>query len=135
MNQKRYSQASKVATLRILERNDYVFLRTEKLTGIRRQTIKVWAEIYGPDVFSGNSPLEQALELIEKELKQNDLKTINSCMSVMMVSLNRMMELAQSENNILKLAKALKLLSEICSQAEEKREHNIRQPDYTIAVS
>lgn len=121
---------AKVTTLRILERNDFIFLKTEKLTGIRRQTIKVWAEVYGPDVFSGTSPLEQALELVEKELKQNDLKTINSCMSVMIVTLRRMMELAQSENNILKLAKALKLLSEIYNQMAEKREHNIRHPDY-----
>lgn len=130
MNQKRYSHTSKVTTLRILEQNDYIFLKTEKLTGIRRQTIKVWAELYGPDVFSGNSPLEQALELVEKELKQKELTTINSCFSAMEVALEKLMELAKSEKNVLKLLRALKVLSEMMSKMEESRDHSLRHPNY-----
>jgi hypothetical protein len=130
MNQKRYTHTAKVTTLRILEKNDFIFLKTEKLTGIRRQTIKVWAEVYGPDVFSGTSPLEQALKLVDNELKQNDLKTIFTCMSAMSVALEQLIEVIPSEKNIVKLAKALKILFETFDKMEEKKGHTLRRPNY-----
>jgi hypothetical protein len=128
MVQKRYTYPVKIATLKILEQNDYIFLKTEKLTGIKRQTIKVWAEKHGPDVFAGNSPLELALELVEKELRQNNLTTIHLCSEAMLVAITRLHELVKTEKNVLKLCRAMKMLSDINNNIDESGARSLKHP-------
>jgi hypothetical protein len=128
MEQKRYSYTSKIATLRLLEQNEYSFLKTEKVTGIRRQTIKVWANKFGADVFTGNSPFDQALEEVERELKQNNLKTIHACGRAMHEAIEKISELAKTENNILKLCRAIKLLHDMTNELDESGARSLKHP-------
>jgi len=65
VKQKKYTYKVKVSTLRILEKNDFNYLRTEKLTGVSRSTIKKWQVQYGEEVFTGVSPNEQALKEVD----------------------------------------------------------------------
>lgn len=128
MNQKRYSYTSKIATLRLLEQNEYSFLKTEKVTGIKRQTIKIWADKFGADVFSGNSPFDKALEEVERELKQNNLKTIHLCFIAMHEAIERLSELIKTEKNILKLCQALKIMHDIANEIDESGARNLKHP-------
>jgi len=135
MNQKRYTYQAKILTLRILEQNDFIFLRTEKMTGIRRQTIKVWAEIYGNEVFSGKSPVEQALEVIDRELKQNDLEILITASTALMVTMQRIITIVDSEKNLVRLAKVLKILHEITNDMEQSGRYNFKHPDYCSGLT
>jgi hypothetical protein len=131
MNQKRYTRRAKILTLRILEQNDFIFLKTEKVTGIRRQTIKTWVDLYGHEVFSGKSPSEQALEMIDRELTQNNIHLIHSLSTGLLSLTDRITKITVDEKNIVKLAKALKLLNEIYIDLEKSGRFQIKHPDYT----
>lgn len=54
IEQKKYSSSMKVSTLRILQRNDFNYLKTEKATGVSRSTIKKWQDKLGASVLAGN---------------------------------------------------------------------------------
>ena len=109
---KRYTHKTKIQTLRILEKNDFVLLKTEKLTGIRRQTIKVWAAELGPKVFSGKSPMEEALELVDEELKIADANIIRGYYLIRKKGLIRLINVIDNESRPEKLVEVLKFINE-----------------------
>jgi histidyl-tRNA synthetase len=130
MNQKRYIYRVKVLTLRILEQNDFIFLKTEKETGISRQTIKVWSEMYGADVFTNKSPIEVALELIDEELIQTELKALDSISTSKLQILEQISKLIDSEKSIVRLARVLSYLHKMGNELESSGRYNLRHPNY-----
>jgi hypothetical protein len=60
--QERYTPKERISTLRLLEKNNFNYLKTEKLSGVSRTTIKRWEKQYGAEVFSGKSTAELALK-------------------------------------------------------------------------
>lgn len=111
IEQKRYTRKSKVSTLRILEKNDFNYLKTEILTGVCRSTIKKWEASYGEEVFSGISPNELALQEVDLEMKRNDKHIIKKYYLIRRQLLDRIQELIPGEIKLEPLINALKSIS------------------------
>ena len=93
IQQKKYTHKVKLNTLRLLEKNDFNYLRTEKLTGVSRSTLKKWEAQFGAEVFSNKSPKEIALKEVGIEMKRNDIKVIKKYYNIRYQLLDRIMEL------------------------------------------
>jgi predicted transcriptional regulator len=111
VKQKKYSYKVKLSTLRILEKNDFNYLRTEKQTGISRSTFKKWEGEYGAEVFSGKSPKEVALKEVDAEIKRNDVKVIKKYYNIRYQLLDRIRELIPNETKLEPLVNTLKNIS------------------------
>lgn len=111
-SQKRYNMQVITQTLRVLEKNNFVLLKTEKLTGITRQTIKIWASEYGSKVFSGKAPFQEALETIDAELKINDTKIVRMLYGLRMKGLIRLFQTLEYETKSEKIVDTLRYVSE-----------------------
>jgi hypothetical protein len=124
VNQKKYTHKVKVSTLRILEKNGFNYLRTEKITGVSRSTIKKWEAQYGAEVFSGKSPVKVAFKKIDVEMKRNDLKIIKQYYDARRLTLARINELVPDENRLESLGNLLRtIFSEITLlNDQEKKE-------------
>ncbi|MBN1180840.1 MAG: hypothetical protein JXB49_01035 [Bacteroidales bacterium] len=109
--QERHTTKERISALRILEKNNFNYLRTQKMTGISRSTIKKWEQKYGAEVFSGRSPAEQALEEVDTEMKRNDVKIIKKYFDLRNKSLDRISELIPDETKIETLSNLLKSIS------------------------
>jgi len=109
--QKKYTYKSKVSTLRLLEKNDFNYLKTEKLTGVSRSTIKKWKAQYGEEVFTGASPTEQALKEVDVQMKINDELIIRKYYTLRNQIIDRLQELIPSETKLEPLINALKGIS------------------------
>jgi len=109
---KQYTKASKIGTLRILEKNDFNYLQTQKLTGVSRSTIKNWEKELGAEVFSGISPVEQVLKEVDAEMKINDRKVIKKYYIIRNQLLDRIKDLIPNENKLEPLVNALKSISQ-----------------------
>jgi hypothetical protein len=70
--QAKYTYGEKVSALKVLERNDYNLLKTERICGISRPTLRRWKEQLGSVVFTGASPIEEALQRADVVMKIND---------------------------------------------------------------
>jgi len=134
VKQKKYTYKVKVSTLRILEKNDFNYLRTEKLTGVSRSTIKKWQVQYGEEVFTGVSPNEQALKEVDIQMKINDETIIRKYYTIRNQILERLQELIPSETKLEPLINALKSISlefavfdEINKKEKESTNGNIFQ--------
>lgn len=117
--QKRYTQKAKIQTLRILEKNNFVLLRTEKQTGVRRQTIKVWAAEYGIKVFSGRTPLEEALETTYDDFKANDTQIVQYYYALRMKALVKLSYSLDQETRPDRIIEVLRYISEELNQFSE----------------
>jgi hypothetical protein len=111
INQKKYTHSSKMATLKILQKNDFNYLKTEKATGVNRSTLKKWEKQFGVEAFSGKSPTEQALEEITCEMKYQDMAVIRNLFQLRMLSLKNIMTLAETEKRIDPLINLLKFVA------------------------
>ena len=111
IEQKKYTYKVKVGTLRILEKNDFNYLKTEKLSGVSRSTIKKWKAQYGEKVFTGISPNEQALKEVDIQMKINDESIIRKYYTIRNQILDRLQELIPSETKLEPLINALKSIS------------------------
>lgn len=109
--QTRYTPKVRISTLRLLEKNDFNFLRTEKLTGVSRSTIKKWKAQYGEEVFTGASPTEQALKEVDVQMKINDELIIRKYYTLRNQIIDRLQELISSETKLEPLINALKGIS------------------------
>jgi len=109
--QTRYTPKVRISTLRLLEKNDFNFLRTEKLTGVSRSTIKKWKAQYGEEVFTGASPTEQALKEVDVQMKINDELIIRKYYTLRNQIIDRLQELIPSETKLEPLINALKGIS------------------------
>ena len=121
---KNYSHTEKIRTLRLLEKNDFNYLRTEKQSGITRKTIKQWEEQYGTEVFLKGSPTETALKQVDAEMKRNDVNILRKIYNLRALILHRMMQLIPHETRIEPLTSALRCISEeleTLTGLEEKR--------------
>jgi transcriptional regulator with XRE-family HTH domain len=119
IQQKKYSQKAKLSALRLLEKNDFNYLKTAKLTGVNRSTLKKWEAQYGAEVFSGISPTEQALQEVDAEMKINDRKIIRKYYNIRNQLLDRIQELISHENKLEPLVKALMSISRDLGLIEE----------------
>lgn len=108
---KKYTQKMKIGILKILERNNFNYLQTSKLTNVTRATLKKWVVQYGPEVFSGKSPAEVALKEVDAEMKINDTKIIKKYYNVRSQLLDRIQELISHETKLEPLVNALKSIS------------------------
>lgn len=111
VKQKKYTYKVKVSTLRILEKNDFNYLRTEKLTGVSRSTIKKWQAQYGEKVFTGISPTEQVLKEVDVQMKINDETIIRKYYTIRNQILDRLQELIPNETKLEPLINALKSIA------------------------
>jgi hypothetical protein len=100
IEQKTYTHKVKLSTLRLLEKNDFNYLKTEKLTCVSRSTLKKWQIQYGTEVFSGKSPAEVALKEIDAELTRNDIKVIRMYYLIRIMILDRIMQLVPDETRL-----------------------------------
>jgi hypothetical protein len=107
-----YSHTEKIRTLRLLEKNDFNYLRTEKQSGITRKTIKQWEEQYGTEVFLKGSPTETALQEVDAEMKRNDVNILRKIYNLRVLILHRMMQLIPHETKIDPLISSLRCVSE-----------------------
>jgi len=124
--QKKYTYKSKVSTLRLLEKNDFSFLKTEKLTGVSRSTIKRWQILYGEKAFIGISTTEQALKEVDIQMKINDEIIIKKYNTIRNQILERIQELIPSVTKLEPLINALKSISMELAVFDEidKSEHS-----------
>jgi predicted transcriptional regulator len=111
IEQKKYTYKVKLSTLRILEKNDFNYLKTEKLTGVSRASIKKWEAQYGNEVFSATSPKEVALQEVDAEIKRNDVKVIKKFYNIRYQLLDRIEELIPNETKLEPLVNTLKNIS------------------------
>jgi hypothetical protein len=109
--QKKYTHSVKLSTLRILQKNDFNYLKTEKSTGVSRSTIKKWQNNLGPKVFSGKSPSEEALAKIDAEMQFNDISIIRSLYTLRKGTLLRVVAIAEKETKLESLLNVLKYVS------------------------
>lgn len=107
----RYNHTEKIKTLRILESNNFNYLQTSRQTKVTRQTLRKWEEKYGKEVFSVESPTEQALVEIDAEMKHNDINIIRNLYVLRKGTLNRVMKMAEQENRLESLLNVLKFAS------------------------
>jgi hypothetical protein len=107
----KYTYSEKVSILKILERNDYNLLKTERTCGISRPTLRRWKEQLGPMVFTGVSPIEEALQRVEIQMKVNDETIIRKYYMIRNQILDRIQELIPSETKLEPLINALKSIS------------------------
>jgi hypothetical protein len=112
MNQKKYTHKIKLSTLRLLEKNDFNYLRTEKLTGVSRSTLKKWEAQFGAEVFSNKSPKEIALIEVGIEMKRNDEVIIRKYYTLRNQILDRIIELVPNTTKLDPLVSTLKSISE-----------------------
>lgn len=111
IKQKKYSHKAKLSTLRLLEKNDFNYLKTQKLTGVSRPTIKQWEKQFGTKVFSVRSPAEVALQEVDVEMKINDAKIIKKYYFIRNQLLEKIQELISRETKLEPLVNALKSIS------------------------
>lgn len=111
IEQKKYTQKVKISTLRLLEKNDFNYLKTEKLTKVGRSTIKRWEAQLGDVVYSGKSPSEIALVEVDIEMKRNDIKIIKQYYQIRRELLERIQHLIPIEKKLEPLITALKNIS------------------------
>lgn len=130
--QRKYTYKLKISTLRILEKNDFNYLRTEKLTGVSRSTIKKWQAQYGEKVFTGISPTEQVLKEVDVQMKINDETIIRKYYTIRNQILDRLQELIPNETKLEPLINALKSIAlefavfdELNKKEEESTNGNI----------
>lgn len=109
--QKKYTKSVKLSTLRILQKNDFNYLKTEKSTGVSRASIKKWENDLGAEVFSGKSPAEEALAEIDAEMKHNDINIIRNLYTLRKGTLHRVMQIAEQETKLESLLNVLKFAS------------------------
>jgi hypothetical protein len=109
---KQYTKASKIGTLRILEKNDFNYLQTQNLTGVSRSTIKNWEKELGAEVFSGMTPTEKALKEVDAEMTKQDKKIMQKYFNLRMQILNRIALLVPHETRLDPLINTLKAISE-----------------------
>jgi hypothetical protein len=112
IEQKKYTQKVKLSTLRLLEKNDFNYLKTEKLTGVSRSTIKKWKAQFGSEVFTGKSPAEVALKEVDTLMKRNDVVIIKKYYFIRKQILDRIMELVPTESKLDPLVSTLKSITE-----------------------
>jgi len=111
IDQKKYKHKVKLSTLRLLEKNDFNYLRTQKLTGVSRSTIKKWEKQFGAEVFSGKSPIEVALKEVDAEMKRNDIQIVRKYYNIRNQILDRIAELVPNETKMEVLSNVLKNIS------------------------
>jgi transcriptional regulator with XRE-family HTH domain len=109
--QKKYTQSVKLSTLRILQKNDFNYLKTEKSTGVSRSTIKKWEIDLGTEVFSGKSPAEEALAEIDAEMKYNDTIIIRTLFAIRKRALQKVLLMTEKEAKVESLINVLKYAS------------------------
>jgi hypothetical protein len=109
--QKKYTESMKLSTLRILQKNDYNYLKSEKLTGVSRKTIKKWEISLGAELLSGKSPAEEALAVIDAEMTLNDINIIRNLYLLRKGTLQKVMQIAEQETKLESLLNVLKFAS------------------------
>lgn len=109
--QAKYTYTEKVSILKVLERNSYNLLKTERMCGISRPTLRRWKEQLGPMVFTGVSPIEEALQQVEIQMKINDESIIRKYYTIRNQILDRLQELIPNETKLEPLINALKSIS------------------------
>lgn len=107
----KYTYSEKVSILKILERNDYNLLKTERTCGISRPTLRRWKEQLGPMVFTSVSPIEEALQQVEIQMKINDESIIRKYYTIRNQILDRLQKLIPNETKLEPLINALKSIS------------------------
>lgn len=109
--QNKYTHSVKLSTLRILQKNDFNYLKTEKSTGVSRSTIKKWSSKLGSEIFSGKSPAEEALAKIDAEMQYNDISIIRSLYTLRKGTLLRVVAIAEKETKLESLLRVLQFAS------------------------
>jgi transcriptional regulator with XRE-family HTH domain len=132
VKQKKYTHKVKLSTLRILEKNDYNYLKTEKHTGVSRSTIKKWEAAYGVEVFSGASPTEVALQEVDLEMKRNDEVIIRKYYTLRNEILDRIAELIPNEQRLDPLVGTLKSITEEIKMFDEMAQKNAQPSGQNI---
>jgi hypothetical protein len=116
-----YSHSDKIKVLRILEKNNFNYLQTEKATGVTRKTIKGWEASYGCEVFLGKTPTLQALEEIDNDMKNNEVNLIKKYYIVREMLLHKIMQIIPLETRLDSLVSALKCISDIIINIENSK--------------
>jgi len=128
--QERYTPNVRISTLRILEKNNFNYLKTEKLTGVSRSTIKKWEKQCGAEVFSGKSPAEVALRAVDVKMVINDSKIIKKYYIIRNQLLDRIQDLIPNENKLEPLVNALKSISQelgLFNELEKKEPESVNR--------
>jgi hypothetical protein len=128
-NNKLYSHHQKITSLRLLESNNFNFLRTSKETKIARRTLHTWEKLYGKEVFSGKNPTEAALVEIDAEMKYKETHIIRNLFIIRKSALHRVMILAEQETKIDTLINILKFVS---GELQKFTEEDSNEKDKTI---
>lgn len=134
IKQKKYTHKVKISTLRLLEKNDFNYLKTEKLTGVSRSTIKKWETQFGSEVFSGKSPVEVALKEVDMLMKRNDVAIIKKYYTIRKQILDRIMELIPTETRLDPLVSTLKGITGEITIMDEMDKNGKNTPTNFIQV-
>lgn len=108
---KRYKHAEIIRALRLLEGNNFNYLRTAKQLSLSRKTLKAWEKKYGPEIFSNQSPKEEALAEIDAEMKQYDINIIRYLYALRKRTLHKISIMAEKETRIEPLLNVLKFVT------------------------
>lgn len=117
--QEQYRPEVRISTLKILERNNFNYLKSSKLTGISRSTIKHWEKQYGAETFSKESPVAKALRQVDVVMKRNDEKILKQYYTIRQQILDRILELIPEEKRLDPLVSTLKNITEEISLIDE----------------
>jgi len=120
-NRKSYTLEEKIDVLKVLVRNKYNYLKTERETGIYRSTLKRWEKKHGgliihepviPEQIKG-AVTDKVVELYERDYnlhREDREEIINESFKLQNAILKRLLETIQTEDNIRNLAYLLNVL-------------------------
>ncbi len=134
VNQKKYTHTAKLSTLRILDKNDFNYLKTQKLSGVSPSTIKKWEKKYGTEVLSWRSPAEMALKEVNIKMKRNDVASTKEYYTIRTQILKRILELIPTEKRLDPIVSTLKGITEEITIIDEMDNEGNKIPINFIQV-
>jgi hypothetical protein len=109
---KTYSLEEKIRILKVLEINNFNYLKTQRDTGLHPITVKAWREKYGDKVFKKNQ-IEEIVERVDvvSEIQKDDF--IKKAWDANKDIIERIKVLIPKEKKIFALASVMKIIHEI----------------------
>lgn len=101
-----------VKALKILELNSFNYSRTAEETGVSRQTLKKWASKLGVAVFK-HTKIEETVEESNEDIEHRKVVFVKNVLATKELLLMQMDKVIPKCNDIDKLSRALKIVSDI----------------------
>jgi len=110
----KYVYAEKIQALRILEQNDFNYYKTGKLLDVIPNTLRVWVDKFGSDVFK---PREKIIEKTLCDIEKRNQSFLDLAFDTKEDIIKKIKELVPITTNILTLATTLEAIHK-CTSSE-----------------